>query len=135
MKLIIDTNVFVSGIFFSGPPFKILDAWRHGKVFIMISPDILDEYQRTGDKLSRQFPGVDLGFWIELLILKASLFEVPPLTERVCNDLDDDKFLACAIATNTKLICSGDKHLINVSGYHGITVLKPRIFVDRYINK
>ena len=130
-----DTNVFVSGIFFSGPPFKILDAWRHGRVSLTISPDILEEYQRTGDKLSRQFPGVDLDPWIELLLLKSSLVDAHPLTVGVCNDPDDDKFLACAVATNTKLICSGDKHLLDVSGYRGITVLKPRIFVDRYLNK
>jgi predicted nucleic acid-binding protein len=29
MRLIVDTNVFISGIFFSGPPYDILNAWRH----------------------------------------------------------------------------------------------------------
>ena len=38
-----------------------------------------------------------------------------------------------AVKTGTKLIVSGDKHLLNVSGYQGITVLKPRAFVDKYL--
>ena len=135
MRLIVDTNVFVSGIFFSGPPFKILDSWRHGRVSLVISPDILDEYQLAGEKLAGQFPGVDLEPWIELLMLKASLVDAPPLAQSACDDPDDDKFLACAIASKTKLISSGDKHLLDVSGYHGITVLKPRTFVDKYLEK
>ena len=133
MKIIIDTNVFVSGIFFSGPPFKILDAWRCEKIDIVISPDILDEYQRIGRKLASKFPGVELKPWIELLMMKASIINAPPLTENVCDDADDDKFLACAIASNTSFITSGDKHLLDVSGYRNITVLKPRAFTNKYL--
>jgi len=135
MKLIIDTNVFVSGIFFSGPPYSILNAWRHGEISLLISPEILDEYQRTGEKLSNRFTGVDLEHWISLVMLKASLLDTPPLMEKVCIDPDDDKFLALAIASNTKIITSGDKHLLDVSGYHGISVLKPREFVDEYLSQ
>ena len=135
MKLILDTNVFVSGVFFSGPPFMILDAWRHGRVSLIISPEILNEYRRIGEKLTTQFPGVDLEPWIELLMLKTSLIDAPPLVERVCEDPDDDKFLACAVASKTKLICSGDKHLLDVSNYRGITIMRPRAFTDKYLNK
>lgn len=135
MKLIIDTNVFVSGVFFSGPPFIILDAWRHGRVSLIISPDILDEYQRVGERLAAQFQGVDLEPWIELLMLKATLIDAPPLEESICVDPDDDKFLACAIASKTKLIASGDKHLLDASGYQGIIVMKPKVFVDEHLKK
>lgn len=135
MKLILDTNVFVSGVFFSGPPFMILDAWRHSRVSLVISPEILSEYRRVGEKLASQFSGADLEPWIELLMLKTSLVDAPPLAERVCDDPDDDKFLACALASRTKLICSGDKHLLDVSGYRGITTMKPRAFADKYLKK
>ena len=135
MKLIIDTNVFVSGVFFSGPPFTILDAWRHGRVSLIISPEILNEYRRVGEKLNTQFPGVDLEPWIELLMIKTSLIDAHPLAERVCDDPDDDKLLACAVASRTKLICSGDKQLLDASGYKSVTVMKPRAFVDKYLKK
>ena len=49
MRIILDTNVFVSGVFFSGPPYEILAAWRDGKVQLVISPEILEEYQRAGE--------------------------------------------------------------------------------------
>ena len=38
MRAIIDTNVFVSGIFFHGPPYAILDAWRDGRLKLIVSP-------------------------------------------------------------------------------------------------
>jgi len=38
MKVILDTNVFVSGVFFGGPPYAILDAWRRGRVSLVVSP-------------------------------------------------------------------------------------------------
>jgi len=42
VKLIVDTNVFVPGVFFSGPPFMILDAWRHG-ITIMKPGAVVDK--------------------------------------------------------------------------------------------
>ena len=38
MKVVLDTNVFVSGVFFKGPPFQILQAWKEGKVQLVLSP-------------------------------------------------------------------------------------------------
>ena len=63
------------------------------------------------------------------------VFDPPPLQERVCRDPDDDKFLACAVASGTKLVVSGDKALLETSGYAGINVLTPRSFVERHLNR
>jgi len=41
MKIVLDTNVFISGIFFSGPPSIILQAWRDSKIKIILSKEIL----------------------------------------------------------------------------------------------
>jgi len=43
------------------------------------------------------------------------------------------KFLACAVAGKVKVIVSGDKHLLKVSGYRGIDVLRARKFLDKYM--
>ena len=46
MKVILDTNVFTSGVFFGVPPNRILQGWRDGRVKLVLSPEILDEYRR-----------------------------------------------------------------------------------------
>ena len=63
------------------------------------------------------------------------MIEVGPLTEQVSADADDDKFLACAIASSSQLIVSGDKHLLEISPYRNVTILKPRQFVDKYLSE
>jgi putative PIN family toxin of toxin-antitoxin system len=135
VRIVLNTNVFVSGVFFSGRPYQILKAWRDGKVQLVISQEILEEYQRVGETLAYQFPRVDLGPILELVTVKAELTQAPRLPEPVCDDPDDDKFLACALASNSEVIISGDKHLLKVSGYCGINILRPRKFLDDFLGK
>lgn len=85
--------------------------------------------------MAYQFPGVDLGPILELVTVKAELTQAPRLPEPVCDDPDDDKFLACALASNSEVIISGDKHLLKVSGYCGINILRPRKFLDDFLGK
>lgn len=133
MKIVLDTNVFISGVFFSGPPYQILKAWRDGKLQLIVSSEILEEYERVGVLLANQFPGVNLNPILELLTITTGLFSPAPLTEKVCDDADDDKFIACALAGKANLIVSGDKHLLKVKNYRGIEIVSPRLFVDQYL--
>ena len=133
MRLVVDTNVFISGVFFTGPPYQILDAWRRRRVDLVVSPEILEEYRATGRELASRFPGVNPDPWFELVYVRATYVDAPPLESQVCTDPDDDKFLACALAGGVKTIASGDKALLRVSGYSGVTVLTPRRFVDQYL--
>ena len=126
-------NVFISEIFFSGPPYQILKAWQNQELQIIISLDILDEYFRVSEELSVQFPNADLNPILELITTKTELIEAAVLDEAVCDDPDDDKFFACAIAGGADLIISGDKHLLKMSGYQRIEVVRPRQFVDNYL--
>ena len=133
MKIILDTNVFISGIFFSGPPSQILKAWQNSRLQVVLSQEILNEYQRVAESLAAKFPTIDILPIIELMTIHGQLIDVEGFDVSVCDDPDDNKFMECAIASNSKIIISGDKHLLKVSGCQGITVLKPREFVDSYL--
>ena len=135
MRVILDTNVFISGVFFSGPPYVILDAWRHNALSLVISPEILAEYRETGEVLSRQFANIDLEPWLGLVTLKASMVKATPLAEAVCSDPDDDKFLACALAGGIRFVITGDLALLKTSGYCGIQVVRPREFVEQHLKR
>ena len=128
-----DTNVFISGVFFAGPPYEILRAWRAGRVTIVASAEILEEYRRVGEELSEKFPGVDLEPFLALLAVEAEIVLAPELNQTVCEDPDDDKFLACAVAGRCKVVVSGDKQLRKTTGFRGIEVLSPRVFLNRHL--
>jgi putative PIN family toxin of toxin-antitoxin system len=133
LRIILDTNVFVSGVFFTGPPYQILKAWREGRVKLIISPEILEEYERVGKILAEEFSSINLQPILDFVTIKAEIIPAERLSERVSDDPDDDKFLACAISANSKIVISGDRHLLKVSGFRGIKVMKPRPFVDDYL--
>lgn len=137
MKIILDTNVLVSAIFFGGVPGRILDAWKGGRFTLVVSPDIFEEYRRVAELLGPRFPSFDLDVDLEpllaLILVHGTMVEDSPLPEPVSSDPDDEKFLACALSSETSLIVSGDRHLLDVSGYRDIEILKPRDFVDRFL--
>jgi uncharacterized protein len=135
VRIVLDTNVFVSGVFFKGIPSRILKAWAEDKIQLVVSSEILDEYQRVGNVLAEQFHGVELEPLLELLVVKAELAPAATLPERVCDDPDDDKFLACALASGCGVVVSGDKHLLRISGYAGVKVLKPGEFLQLYLER
>ena len=135
MKVVLDTNVVVSGVFFGGVPGRILSAWSAGTFTLVLSPAVLEEYRRVGHELGRQHADVNKTFEpvLTLIAMHAMIVDAAPLAEPVSEDLDDDKFLAAAVASQTRLLVSGDRHLLRVSGWRGIAVRMPRQFVDQHL--
>ena len=133
MRVVLDTNVFISGIFFSGPPSQILKAWANKKFQLVLSQPILDEYQRVSEELSSKFSSIDISQILDFVMIHGLFVDTRDISITVCDDPDDDKFIECAVAGNCKNIISGDKHLLKLSEYRGISVQTPRDFVDRHL--
>ena len=135
MKIVLDTNVLISGIYFSGPPGRILAAWRSRKLQLCVSLEILEEYLNVAERLANRYTGVEYEAILGLIVQNAQLVEAAALPEPVSEDPDDDKFLACALASNTRIIVSGDSDLLKVSGYADIRVLTPKEFVSEFLDQ
>jgi putative PIN family toxin of toxin-antitoxin system len=133
IRIVLDTNVFMSGIFWSGPPERILDAWQARGVDLVVSAEIIDEYLRISKALSKKYPGVDISPFIDMVAIHGKMFAPIPLAASVCRDPNDDMFIALALSSNTKIIVSGDKDLLDINGYAGIQIIKPNEFVEKYL--
>lgn len=133
MKIVLDTNVLVSGIFFAGPPAEILAACEAGRVTLVLTPEVVEEYRRVTGELLAHYPDADAETVLDRLVLSSEIYVPVVLLKPVCSDPDDDKFFTCALAGGAPLIVSGDKHLRNASGVFGIRVLLPRVFVDNHL--
>jgi putative PIN family toxin of toxin-antitoxin system len=134
VRVVLDTNVFVSGVFFSGPPHRILQAWRRGRLQLVVSPEILAEYNRVGEELAERFHGIDLRPILDFVAVTADMISPVAPAAPICSDPDDDKFFLCAISAACKWIVSGDKHLLAKSGYGGVEVMKPRDFIEKFLS-
>lgn len=126
MRLVLDTNVLISGIFFGGLPGRIVTAWRNSAVRIVTSPEILSEYADVLGRLAAKRPGIDPYPILALLAANSECVESPHLSEPVCDDPDDDKFFACAVASGVSVIVSGDSHLLVRSGYRASFFAPPK---------
>jgi len=133
MRIVLDTNVFVSGIFFSGPPSQILKAWQKQRLQIALSEEILFEYQRVSNELSLKYPQIDITPIIELITIHVLLIDTEGVDISICQDPDDDKFIECAVAGKCDIIVSGDRHLLRLVRHEGVRILKPREFVEKYL--
>jgi len=135
VKVVVDTNVFISGVFFGGTPGRILSAWAAGRFTLVLSPAMLDEYAEVGRRLGAQHPQRSEAYRavLEVVLSHAELTEARELSEVVCDDPDDDIFLAAAYAAGATIIVTGDRALRRVSGWSGIDILSPRQFADRHL--
>ncbi|MGH2371904.1 MAG: putative toxin-antitoxin system toxin component, PIN family [bacterium] len=135
MKVVLDTNVLISGIFFSGPPAGILAAWAGGRFELVASVEVLAEYRRVAERLHKKFSSIDINAILDLVTRETRIVEPVPVPVSACDDPDDLKFLACALAGGASFIVTGDRALLRASGFQGLAVVTPREFLRHHLER
>ena len=133
-KIVLDTNVLVSGIIGSGYSASIVDAARKEQIQLVTSVRLLEEFTEviTRRHIARKYPKAAqaaetlLDFLRAFAILASGI----PEAQNISPDRDDDFVLACALDEKVDCIVSGDPHLLNLRTYRGIPILTPREFVE-----
>jgi uncharacterized protein len=135
VRIVIDTNVMLSGLFWQGTPHALLSLARDGRVELITSPDLLNEF---ADVIQRpKFAGIlqrtsrTPAKVIAELRQLSEIVITPPLPAPVCRDPDDDAVLACAIAAQVDAIVSGDDDLLTLKEFQGIPILSPAEALQR----
>jgi len=83
VRAVLDTNVLLSSILFAGTPGRILEAWRSGKVELVIAPDIAEEYLRVAERLEQRYSKVEIQPIVSLVINHATLVTATTLQSPV----------------------------------------------------
>jgi len=135
VRLVADTNVVVSALFWRGAPRGVLEAARHDKITLFTSGALLDELE---DVLKRPKFAERLqaaGVSCEQLVLGYAAFArlVAPakIAPVIGDDPDDDAVLACAIGASADLIVSGDHHLQRLAEFRGIGIISASELLTR----
>ena len=131
-RVVIDTNVFVSGLTFKGQPREALDlAWK-GEIEVYISPFILKELTGT---LKKDFGWSNEQIRHTIQRIKSKTILIRPKIEvSVVKEKDDDnRILECAIDGEVWYLVSGDKkHLLPLKQYQWIRILSPAHFLTLF---
>ena len=131
MQVVLDTNVLVSGVFWHGPASRILELWANDKIEVVVSPDILKEYQRLLAELERGKPAGLADTWAVFIAQHATVIH-PAGHPRLCRDPDDDKFLHCALSAGARILVTGDKDLLSMARVGDVELLPPTAFLRHY---
>jgi putative PIN family toxin of toxin-antitoxin system len=136
MRVTPDTNTVVSGSLWEGNPRRILTAARDGLIELFTSQQLLDELEvvLTRSKFqaklmaARQSAQAVVGSYAFV----ATIVEANEIEPVILRDPDDDAVLACALASESEIIVSGDNDLLDLGAYKNIRILSATEFLSEF---
>ena len=136
LKAVIDSNLFVSGLFSRNTvSSRLQDHWINLDFILVTSIDIIKEVNRVlhYPRIQQKFDpdGENIKRFFRLIFRKAVITKDLYKTDRITNDPTDNKFLACALEGQANYILSRDPHLRNLKHYHGIQIIDATIFINK----
>jgi len=132
LRVVLDTNVLISGLCFGGKPARILEYALTGRIKLFTSAVLIVEFKAVMDA---KFPGRQVAIMDTLNELSQLWEMVPdaalPRFRHVVADPSDDRVLECAVAAQADFILSGDKHLLTLGSFGKIPILAPGDFLEQ----
>lgn len=130
MRIVVDTNVIASAVFFGGKPYQLLHYIMEERVDVVASKEIVDEYEGIVLRLRQKYPSISTRIPLQEII---SRFEIIRVSSdiHVSRDPDDDKFISCAVEGKCLYIVSGDSDLLSIGNYGDIEILTVADFLNR----
>lgn len=123
MKIVLDTNVLVSALFFKGKPQKLLDLFTKKKFQLVYSQEILEEYLEVFEEFKPWSPVSGVHHFLALLSLRGIPVNAYRIKEKnVCRDPHDLKFLEAALAGKARHVVSGDKDLLVIKEFRNVQI-------------
>lgn len=124
LRVVFDSNVYISALIFKGYPRQILELAIKRKVILVSSNEIINE---TSEKLKVKFfwPDYRIQDFIHQISELAHIFK-PENRISVIEDEPDNRILECAVEGKANLIISGDNHLLRLKSYNNIPIQPPK---------
>lgn len=130
MNVVVDTNVLISGIFWSGSPRKFLSLVFRQDIKPYATIDMMAEYCRIIDKIANKRPDI-AAKWKSQIAKVMTIIEKSETVD-ICRDPKDNMFLECAIAANAYYLVSGDSDLLVLKEFKKIPIVTVSQFFDAH---
>ena len=131
-RAVLDSNVYVSAIIQpAGRPGRLIERFLCEASFEVLSPAIVDEVLRAlgYPSVRKLLRGADAQLWFEDIVVLADVVADTKLSG-ICEDSDDDKYLAAALEGRASHVVTGDRRFLAVGEHAGVEIVTPRAFLD-----
>ena len=123
MRLVLDTNILISALFWDGNERKLLRLCRKREHQLIISPQILDELSRVLlDKFN--LPAEKITEYREEILLMSELTLPIGDVDIIKDDPTDNVILETAVIGKADRIITGDKHLLRLKKFEKTKITK-----------
>ena len=129
-NIVIDTNVLISALLFSGTPNKVFDAVIDDKYELFLSHDILNEFLHVLSRPKFQLSPSQITEFYEEIIHITNIVYPQKQYQLVKEDPDDDILFDCALEANAHFIITGNKHVLKIKKFMDVEVLTPKQFIE-----
>jgi len=129
MRVILDTNVFLSGIHWAGASSEVLRAWFLKKFTSVSSTEINRELFSQFRDFKIRMETEEIHFWESLILEKSELVVPNKKIDIVKDDPDDNKFIEAALEGKAEYIVTQDNHLLKIKEFKGIKIISPEEFI------
>ena len=126
MRVVIDTNVLISALFWVGRPKRLLNLVRSGKIDFITSEPLLTELKAVCTSKAKPFQLSKSEAEKIIDHVKDIAEEIVSLKSKVtlCKDEADNRVLECALDGKADCIVTGDKDLLSLKSFKGIKIVK-----------
>lgn len=132
MKVVLDTNIFISGIHWKGSSEKIIRLWYSDKFILVSSIAIIDELVRVLKEFKKPLSIEKINQWEDLILEKAIIVLPTRKLNVVKDDSDDNKFIETALEGKAQFIVSQDNDLLRIKQYENIKIINPEEFLTLF---
>ena len=129
MRVVIDTNVFVSGIFCKGASNKVIISWKDRKFDLVNSLKNIEELIIVLKDFKIEMSNKLLKEWTTLITENSIMVGTIGNIKVVKDDPTDDKFIETALNGKAGYIVTQDRHLLDLKEFEGIKILTPEEFL------
>jgi len=129
MNVVLDTNVFISGIFWEGNfCSQIIDSWKKEEFTLVSSISIIEELTEILKDFKIQMRDEMIEEWRNVIIQNSVIVETKNKIN-IIEHFSDNKFLEVAVEGDGQYIVSQDKHLLELKEFKGIKIINPEEFL------
>jgi putative PIN family toxin of toxin-antitoxin system len=134
MKVVLDSNIFISSFYWAGNPRKVFERVTNGLDELYITDGILKEISLVMADKKFDTSIDEIEEYIKIIESYSIKLSPHGIAEDISRDKDDNKILQCGFEGDVDFIITGDNDLLVLLKYRKIKIVKPKDYLETVLN-